>query len=493
MKKYKRVIVFVLFIYMTILMAGCKAQQTIHEEPAVSVTPSIDRKTKQIDGGPAQGGTLTLPVTEVDTLHPYRTKERYVNYISLFIYESLFNQSQENEVEPWLVESWGNKDYITWNFKLKEDVRFHHGISMTAYDVKYTMGILETSESPFYHTDLANNIQELNVLNSIEFEVSLKEPDPDFLNKLVFPILSQSIEDKEQNKISGTGPYRYESMDESMIRISKNEGWWHDVPPYLDEIIFKVYPENEILDAFQNNEVDIAYINNVDFSKFQYRTDINYQVYADNQGNFIYVNPNGLFGQSNRQKALFRYISFRLYDMNLGQVQYFDEYSESPIDAETFKKEMIASGLFWNEQKKAFTYGGKTLDKVSVVVPKQDMQKLHTGNFLVNILAEAGIQAEIKTVNSRDVKSVIRSGAYDLSPVTEELHPWETVNDTLQRMQEDLGYGRDNSYIFPLYRNQQAILYKNYIRGEKKANYWNPYQGFQSWYLPVFVERAETP
>jgi hypothetical protein len=53
-------------------------------------------------------------------------------------------------------------------------------------------------------------------------------------------------------------------------------------------------------------------------------------------------------------------------------------------------------------------------------------------------------------------------------------------------MQDDLGYGKEHSYILPLYRNQQAILYKNYIRGEKKSSFWNPYYGFHAWYMPLF-------
>jgi len=174
--------------------------------------------------------------------------------------------------------------------------------------------------------------------------------------------------------------------------------------------------------------------------------------------------------------------------LNLGQVQYFDEYSQEPIDIDGFREELIRSGLNYDEKKNIFTYYNRKLDKILIAVPHQDLPKLHTANFLVNILGDAGIEAEIVSINKNSFKREIRNGKYDLSPVSDVLKPWEALTDTIKRMQQDLGYGRDESFILPLFRNQQAVLFKNTIRGEKSANYWNPYQGFYSWYKPILSE-----
>ena len=177
--------------------------------------------------------------------------------------------------------------------------------------------------------------------------------------------------------------------------------------------------------------------------------------------------------------------------MNLGQVLYFDEYSESPLDVDGFKQALVETGLSWNETQKLFTWRGSPLGTISIIIPKQDIQKLHTANFLVNILQDAGIKAQIhQSANTGEVNRFIRNGGYDLSPVTGEMRPWENLDDTLQRLQAELGYEKKNSYILPLYRNQQAMLYKNNIRGDKNAFFWNPYQGIETWYLPVMVESS---
>ena len=249
-------------------------------------------------------------------------------------------------------------------------------------------------------------------------------------------------------------------------------------------------PENKIIDAFQNNEIDIAFVKNIDFSKLRYRTNLEYQVYPDNEFNLLYVNPKSLFGKENRQEALFRYIAYRIHDINLEEVQYFEQYGGGFINADEFRDELINSGLQWNRDKKVFIENGRALSTLYVLVPERDMQKLHTANFIVNILEDVGIPAAIRTNTPQNVIRAIRNGNYDLSPVTQELKPWESLDDALRRMQDELGYGKEHSYILPLYRNQQATLFKNYIRGEKKSSFWNPYYGFHAWYMPLF-ERGE--
>jgi len=495
MKRYKRIISYIVVVFTVMSITGCEMKEVFGEEPAapvsVSPTPVIDKQFRVVDAGPNYGGSLILPVSgEIDSLNPYFTKNRHIIYIASFIYESLFVYSGENDTEPWLVDEWEHKGFLTWEFTLKENVTFHGGQEFTAYDVRHTLRVIENSKSPFYYTGILNDIEEFEIINRMRFKIKLKKPDTSFLSKLVFPLLSQSAEFGNQDAISGTGPFCFERMDENTISLKKNDKWWNEGLPYLDSVIFKIMPENETIDAFQNNEIDIAFVKNIDFSKLRYRININYQIYPDNEINLLYVNPKSLFGTGNRQEALFRYIAYRIHDMNLGEVQYFEQQGGDFIDADEFRSELIKSGLQWNKDKKEFTDGVRPLSTLSVLVPEKDMQKLHTANFLVNILENIGIPAVIKTDTPQNVIRAIRNGYYDLSPVTQELKPWENLEDALNRMQDDLGYGKENSYILPLYRNQQAILFKNYIRGEKKSNFWNPYYGFHAWYMPLF-ERGE--
>lgn len=486
-------VLIILTVIITAFITGCSddAKQAFSNDPLVFIPTQpvqpVDKQVKLIDSGPERGGTLRLFTTSVDTLNPFHTKNKYVIHISSFIFEPLFIRAGENEVEPWIVETWEHENYTTWSFVIKNNIKFHHGPELTSYDVRHTIRLLENSGTSFFDTEFTGNIKEFKIITSREFELVLKSPDEDLLKKLVFPVLSRTVENVAGNSLYGTGPYLLEEMNENEITLAINEKWWNKELPYIDNIVFRIFPENELIDAFQNKEIDIAFIKNVDFDKYRYRTDIYYQVYPNNEINFLYVNPDSLFGQSNRQKALFGYVIERIFEMNLGQVQYFEDYSD-PITIEEFREAMIQSGLAWDRDKRVFANGSRALDKIVILTPEQDIQKLHTANFLVNILSDAGIAAEIKTMNNQGVKNAIRNGAYDLSPVTEELRPWENSADIIKRMQENLGYGKENSYILPLYRNMQATLFSNRIRGEKKSIYWNPYQGFHTWYMPVYKD-----
>lgn len=482
-------IIIILIIFIAAFLTGCDSKQTFSEETLVIIpTSPMDRQVKLIDSGPERGGSLKLFTTPIDSLNPYRTKNRFAIHICSFIFESLFVQKDENRMEPLLIETWEHQDFTNWSFTIKDNIKFHHGPSLTAYDVRYTMRILESSDTAFFNTEFIENIKEFNIITSRSFEIVLKNPDEALLDKLVFPILSQTMGDVTKEPLYGTGAYYLENMDDNMITLNVNESWWYCEMPYIDTVVFKVFSENEMLDAFQNNEIDVAFIKNVDFEKYRYRTDIDYQVYPINEVNFLYVNPGSLFGRLNLQQALFGYVIDRIHEMNLGQVRYFNEYCKDTLTLEEFKEAMIQSGLSWNKDRRLFTYGNRALDRIAILAPEQDMQKLHTANYLVNILADAGIAAEIKTLNNQGVKNAIKSGAYDLSPTTEILRPWEKLADTIQRIQENSGYGKDNYHILPLYQNQQATLFNNKIRGEKKSLYWNPYQGFNLWYMPEFED-----
>ena len=52
--------------------------------------------------------------------------------------------------------------------------------------------------------------------------------------------------------------------------------------------------------------------------------------------------------------------------LNLGQVQYFDEYSQEPIDIDGFREELIRSGLNYDEKKNIFTYYNRKLDEILI-------------------------------------------------------------------------------------------------------------------------------
>ena len=175
MYRYIKPIAGIIILYIFFVTAGCRARETSNAQ-APTITPSIGRLMKQIDSGPVQGGTLALPVTAVDTLNPYKTTDRYVNYMNCLVFESLFVQIGEDRVKTWLVSSWESSEYTVWNFSLNKGVSFHNGSSLSAYDVKYSLELLQNSSNPFHNKDICDNFLQINVVDNYQIEITLKVP-----------------------------------------------------------------------------------------------------------------------------------------------------------------------------------------------------------------------------------------------------------------------------------------------------------------------------
>ncbi len=84
-------------------------------------------------------------------------------------YDSLVFPTEDGGVEPWVAESWTiSEDGLTWDFKIREDIVFHSGNSLTAHDVAYSMNrLLEIGEGFAYlfyeYIDSVEVIDDYNV------------------------------------------------------------------------------------------------------------------------------------------------------------------------------------------------------------------------------------------------------------------------------------------------------------------------------------------
>lgn len=80
---------------------------------------------------------------------------------------------------------------MTWEFTLKENVTFHGGQEFTAYDVRHTLRVIENSDSPFYYTDILNDIEEFEIISRMRFIIKLKKPDTSFIKACLSDIVAE--------------------------------------------------------------------------------------------------------------------------------------------------------------------------------------------------------------------------------------------------------------------------------------------------------------
>ena len=70
--------------------------------------------------------TVALP-SHAPTLDPHMHFERVGILVNINMFDSLLHRSAKLEFEPSLATSWKSLNDTTWEFKLRQGVKFHNG------------------------------------------------------------------------------------------------------------------------------------------------------------------------------------------------------------------------------------------------------------------------------------------------------------------------------------------------------------------------------
>ena len=233
----KTAIVALIFVFL-LGLAGC-GQQVINQEDYSYYAVREEMPVLTQDSGPAQGGRLRLFMTTPDSLNPIYTFNPYISDLSLFVFDSLFVADGEKSCVNSLAESWQlSEDGMTLDIRLRDGVKYHDGSEFSAKDVAFTIEAIRNAGSRSPYTDYIRNIDSVMVPDRLNIRIILKKPDPDYLLKLTFPILPGHVfEDwpidgyDPDKKLIGTGAYKYDSFNEGVISLYRNDDWWYASVP----------------------------------------------------------------------------------------------------------------------------------------------------------------------------------------------------------------------------------------------------------------------
>ena len=114
---------------------------------------------------------------EATTMDPGRsTQVLTVNYF-INLYDTLTRWDGALKLQPGLATSWKQVNDTTWDFTLRQGVKFHDGTPLTAEDVKAT---LDRNIAPGKTVVNAGftTIESVQVLNPTTVRIASKKPDP---------------------------------------------------------------------------------------------------------------------------------------------------------------------------------------------------------------------------------------------------------------------------------------------------------------------------
>lgn len=128
-------------------VAGCSS--TSDNSPSSEPSANTPSQTASTDGSEATSESSEEPTTppssddvvqiawasQPPTLDPIAVTTTSTNFIAYNVFEGLLGLDADLNVHPVLAESWDQEGYQTFTFKLRTDVKFHNGDTMTAADV----------------------------------------------------------------------------------------------------------------------------------------------------------------------------------------------------------------------------------------------------------------------------------------------------------------------------------------------------------------------
>lgn len=184
----------------------------------------------------------------------------------------------ETTTEPMLATQWQeSEDGLTYTFTLREGVQFHDGTDFNADAVVFNFDRWMTGSGenfPMYGTvfggyegDESHNIASVTAIDESTVEITLNNPQPTLLKDLALTPLSisspsaieESGEEYRSNPV-GTGPFVFQEWQRNeRIVLEKNDDYWADGLPKLEQVIFRTIPDNSArLNALLSGEVDLV-------------------------------------------------------------------------------------------------------------------------------------------------------------------------------------------------------------------------------------------
>ncbi len=179
--------------------------------------------------------------TEPSSLDPQYHNLSPNNQIALSMFEALVAQDPEQNLQPALAVSWKAIDDTTWEFKLREGVKFHDGSPFTAEDVVFTIeraAKVPNAPSPF--TQFTKQIVGIDVVDPLTVRLRTAAPAPLLpVDMVAIRILSKKAasgpapEGKTTEQLNrgeglvGTGPFKFVEWSRgNQLVVERYDGYW---------------------------------------------------------------------------------------------------------------------------------------------------------------------------------------------------------------------------------------------------------------------------
>jgi len=372
-------------------------------------------------------GELVVGVTSfADTLEP---TEQYFSWVitRYGVGENLVRFDENGQLEPSLAEEWKvSDDKLTWEFKIRDGVKFSNGNPLTAEAVKSsferTFKKSKRAEGFFKPTSIVADGQTLKI--TTEKPVAIL---PQCLADPLFLIIdtSDNVEEYTTNAPICTGPYVFkEFVPTEYAIVERNENYWGGKPG-LSKVTFKcINDQSTRALSLKSGEIGAAYNLKIENkADFEGQDDINIQELKSLRSTYAFMNQHGVLKDIALRQALLRALNKLLGGaatpgkapipptLDFGFDKLVDENAYNPKSA----KEILAKAGYKDVDGDGFVEkpDGSKLDLNFVIYTSREELKVYAQAAQAN-LKDVGIKVTLKTVSYETLLDMRDSGNFDL-------------------------------------------------------------------------------
>lgn len=168
--------------------------------------------------------------------------------VTSWLYSNLTRIAPDLSVQSDLAVSWESaKGASEWTFKLHPDVKFHHGRTVTAEDVVFSINRILDPKTASRGKGPIGPISKVEALDPLTVRFTLSTPVADFPANLALPyariIPKEKVADLNAQAF-GTGPFMLkEYVVGDHVTVVRNPNYFRKGKPLVDEVRLQVFPD----------------------------------------------------------------------------------------------------------------------------------------------------------------------------------------------------------------------------------------------------------
>lgn len=265
----------------TLGLVGCVEPGGEDPSATSGEDPSATSGAADCLGTPQAGGTITVAKqNETLSLSPWATPGGFGDTEALnMIFETLVRMDPSGATEaivPGVADEWTvSDDGLTYTFNIRDGATFSNGRQVVAEDVEFTLENWSDPEVSQWAA-FSRGYESTTIIDESTVQINMSEPLGGFLHSL--GMVTAAVLPKAEFEAAGeeffqapigSGPFALgEWVRGSSISFVKNDHYWSDEGPLLDEVMFQfITDDNNRVLALRSGDVQM--VDNVPWSQVE--------------------------------------------------------------------------------------------------------------------------------------------------------------------------------------------------------------------------------